>query len=166
MNCMCCHACKNYIMFCLCLVCLCFTWKFYLKLVRKSLFQYSFLIMPNISCGKSLMMGMCGFVHSFLKYKWSCTTFLISTQQAAIQISLQNVVKVCSLRMWIFFLWHCFTSKFAIGWDLQIIIWLLELSKSGLFILPLTHIKSFFTIGVSVKSELVWGKDWPAVSIF
>lgn len=42
-------------------------------------------------------------------------------------------------------------------------IWLFELGKSGRFILPPTQSKSFFTIGVSVKSKLVPDKDWPVV---
>ena len=68
------------------------------------------------------------------------------------------VANACSLSL---FSWHFFASNFTINWDLQTIIWLLELGKSSRFIFPPTHIKSFFTIGVSVESNLFGVKIGP-----
>ena len=122
--------------------------------------------MSNLSCGKSLMRGTRGFICSFLQIKQSYKTFLISPWQASIETFLQIGTNVCSLPMWKLFSWHSFTTNFAIGWDLQIIIWLLEFGKSGWFILPPIQIKSFFTNGVSVKSKLLgvkigrWSADY------
>lgn len=85
--------------------------------------------------------------------------FLLSPRQVCIQIFLRIVANV-KITTWKIFSRHSFTCNFGIGLDLQIIIWLLELVRSGWFTLPPTHIKSFFTIGASAKSELVSGKDF------
>lgn len=111
MNYVCCHACKNYT----------FTFSLYISGLSMFFFESFTKIGPkksvpvfwkgfsltfNLPCGKLLMRGTCGFICSFFQYKQSSKIFLISPQQAGIQIFLGIGANVCSLPMWKFFSWH------------------------------------------------------------
>ena len=100
----CIHPCKNYtITFCLCLVCPCFFFESFIEIGPKKsipVFWKGCSLMSNLSCGKSLMRGTCGFIRSFLQYKQSCKTFLISLRQPFLLFANDYLV----LRIW--FLQH------------------------------------------------------------